>query len=1481
MATPIISPILPLNIEGQELTPVDESSVASINLPSTFDTTVDYVQAYLYDSNNNVITRLTTNYSVISGNVSGSSVTQLTLDPATDLQKNNYTQGNYNINYNFLSPLVENNPLFKIQEISSTRTELRINNSSLNITQTQQIVDSINSYLANTAAFQGYYLDFGLDTILLAVNIAIDNNTILVKLYEPLPDAFAISNTFTLVKKKGEPVAYNVTFPQEETLVDSTTYLKGPNFSIKNSQQTNTSTEYQTYGSLFNGTTPLTNQLRSVLAERRAELNTDYTNYSNFAFFSSAQQRLINFYYKASLIENYTNQINTLNSLVVSTEVSASKAVYQEKINELIINFDGYDYFLYFDSGSKSWPKSNSTKPYTLYGSGSTETLTWYTEQLNSASLYDEQNQNYIYNIYPSYITEDSDNSQFQLFNEMVAQMFDQVWLYTKAIENRQDGDNRLSEGISIDLAADALRSYGITLYESNFANVDLYTTYLGITPEGSTLPPTGSELITNYITASADTTPFNEAQKLIYKRLYHNLPYILKKKGTTSGLRVLLNCFGIPDTLIRINEFGGKDKNAQTWDNWQYQFNYSYNATGSNYISSSFVLNPTWGVSTNRPSSIAFRFKPETNYPTTSSQNLWSLDTGQVKLVLEYTGSGLTSGSYSGSITNPYNKYGTLKFIINSNTSASVYLPFFNGDWWSVLITSGSTQGYNLYAKSNTFGNTVNNNLGFQASSSINTTTNWSGSTTSYFGNVFSGSLQEIRYYKTVLNESTFNDYVMNPYSIEGNSINTSANELVFRANLGGELYTGSTSTHPKSSGIWSTTSSFVGTSNFYYNTTPNFSPNYEYIYFDQVAAGIQNPVSNKITNTDIVLPTTESTAYNSNKILSTYITVEQNREENTKYTPDVNYVEIALSPTNEINEDINSSLGYFNIGEFIGDPREISSSAYSYPALNSLSQTYFEKYNQTYNWTDFLRIIKYFDNSVFRMLKDFIPARAGVATGAVIKQHLLERNRQRPAQVTYSEPYYTGSVTSLARNYQTGSIEVFTGGAGGSVNVLTNISQSWTSSLFTKAGIVTNIQSSEYEFFNGEYSGSKVECQLSYSLNTTPLLNNVSSSRLSSIYEDIDYSSDGFNPVNLAFIQSGSAYLAAVQDSNYARTGSWSALRYEGIKNRGSYNTTILFSSQSIAQGYPVDFFTPYFLYYDWIGGANPQYPSGGNVHCIYLINAETREIYNLTTENRYVNLVSTIFKAGTPTYGITLGQNFINAPNFTSTVVEGGALYDTVLYKSGSNSANEGFIANYASRQPAYTASFSITSNGLTDSGTANVGWLYALNTTSSSADGILDPIRSYGIPSGSNVGIYNKRTGQYITASPYPFIQGALSSSIAYEDTYLPLLPNDFIRFGYDPASPFSVDQAFNTGISTRIKTISLGTDNNIVSTLSIIDLNSIPVAARQNYRIFRRIPNETFVLINNLPYGGPGLLLPYNFNPKYNPVEIFGSLGLQI
>jgi hypothetical protein len=136
-------------------------------------------------------------------------------------------------------------------------------------------------------------------------------------------------------------------------------------------------------------------------------------------------------------------------------------------------------------------------------------------------------------------------------------------------------------------------------------------------------------------------------------------------------GLRALITSYGIPDTVLRINEYGGKDKaNTNDWDYWQNEFNYAYKQNGDNFISSSFELNSSWGASSNNPETVMFRFKTN-SLPTSSipySQSLFTpvyhfAPTPRSTITLRYTGSAYTSGSYSGSIIDPYYQYAFLDF--------------------------------------------------------------------------------------------------------------------------------------------------------------------------------------------------------------------------------------------------------------------------------------------------------------------------------------------------------------------------------------------------------------------------------------------------------------------------------------------------------------------------------------------------------------------------------------------------------------------------------------------------------------------------------------------------------------------------------------------------------------------------------------------------------------------------------------------------
>ena len=79
---------------------------------------------------------------------------------------------------------------------------------------------------------------------------------------------------------------------------------------------------------------------------------------------------------------------------------------------------------------------------------------------------------------------------------------------------------------------------------------------YYYILNGGEVNTPSGFEYVNKLISGSNDIMPLDDANKRLYKRLYHNLPYLIKTKGTVPGLRALITAYGIPDTILRINEF-------------------------------------------------------------------------------------------------------------------------------------------------------------------------------------------------------------------------------------------------------------------------------------------------------------------------------------------------------------------------------------------------------------------------------------------------------------------------------------------------------------------------------------------------------------------------------------------------------------------------------------------------------------------------------------------------------------------------------------------------------------------------------------------------------------------------------------------------------------------------------------------------------------------------------------------------------------
>ena len=1146
----------------------------------------DYIEFYAYDENKTLIypnnpeikAVSVTTFDVLQGNTY--------LKPSEDLEKYGFTQGSYFTTYNFYRKHLDSDITtnYYISEISSDRTEVRLKSNA--IPDANIISSSLEfiQYRDNANYFVDFYLNFGRDQQIIANNIRLDTESeiepsILIKLYEALPSQFNIKSNLWVVEEISTPQAYNVVFPQITFESLDTSFIQGPNYSLQVKNETGEASSIFNYNTLI-GTdiTSSFNQIKSLLDKKEIDISVNYEDYNEFIHFSSALTRLENFYYKVGLIQSASNQLSSsLGSITGPTTgssvYSSSAAAFTATIEKIIENFDGYEYFLYFNSGSsKSYPKISTSPPYTLYPTGSTEVLNWlgsgdpesalYGGQAYSASEYDFNNIDYLYNAIPEYLKSDSSNKKYELFVDMVAQQYDNTWLYTKDLTKRFDGDNRLDYGISKDLVADAIKDFGIKLYSNNFNNDDLYTAFLGLTPSGSTFPlpnmsttypaKSGFEYIDTKISASNDIVPLSDVNKRLYKRIYHNIPYLLKTKGTVQGLRALITSYGIPSTILRINEFGGKDRQeVRDWDFNQNTFNYALDLNRSTQFTSSFENNTAWD-NVQEPQTIQFRFKTISAPTSSLYQNIWVGNNSNAFITLEYTGASGASGSYSGSIPSLDKNFGTLKFYPRGNTeyslTASIEAPFFDNGWWSVMTTMDyANSTASIYA-----GNRVDQNIQYYKSASVPSNVNlYRGISTCNFpfgvdsGGInidgtdhlpLTGALQEIRYWDPIISASSFEDFIVNPYSVQGNSINSTPNELTFRAALGTELNTGSRqSIHPRITGSYVITQSFANNSDFYISPSGSFTKNKELALLNHPNVGITTRVNDKIYIANNVIPSGSTLSPIRSIAQSPYISGSE---------PNASSLEVAFSPTDQVNDDIIAQIGNFNIGDYIGNPLQVMQNRiagqyvtgsempfygttstipdkdlapYSYPNLDALRDEYFKKYIKGYDVNDFIRLISFFDNSLFKMIEDFTPARTTLTSGVVIKQNLLERNKYAPPSASFENVTHTGSVKPFSRDYNTGSndypqydpisgssIYVTKGGTGGvfepfnteyaapvyysgsstlysgltSDEVVSSsfysqyeVTQSFTESLQSISGSVTVLRDDQREFYNGEF--------------------------------------------------------------------------------------------------------------------------------------------------------------------------------------------------------------------------------------------------------------------------------------------------------------------------------------------------------------------------------------------------------------------------
>jgi hypothetical protein len=570
----------------------------------------------------------------------GVSGTTLSIDVEKALQSNNYIAGQFTIGLkatrNFLGSY--NGPKLQIQEISNDRLEVRVVPAS---------VDPFSTELTDTdVAFQDFFANgfFQLDKLSTLSNLKLNWSlqdavgvfdyvqdrftyqavpySVIFKLIEPIPSTLSIDDFVWISQDVSETINEDViVYPPIPK--SSKTYIAGPNFDVNAKKGFQQSTEYKNWDTILNyASASITTTLLSQSKNEGVELNVDYTRFENFIHFGSAYARISNFYDKVKVLEYYQDIVDSIStdlSGLAQSSISSSnyyilqKDNYLNKIETVKGAFDGFEKYMYYQSSSyvsnsfgefldMAYPKSTSTKPYTLYPASNAVVTNWLTGILDSASLYDNLNPHRLVGFIPSHIQEDPANEITSTFIDMVGHFFDIQYQYVDQFTNIYDRHQSLTEGFAKDLVHYVAESLG-TDFDNGQSFDDLWSYTLGYNISGS---------FNNGLNLSSE-----DRTREVWKRIINNLPYLLKTRGTERGLRALINSFGIPSTILRIREFGGPEPDFDTQSTYNVdRFYYALNVGKGNTTTQPPHIIAQWsgsdGTANGRysPDGIELRFK-------------------------------------------------------------------------------------------------------------------------------------------------------------------------------------------------------------------------------------------------------------------------------------------------------------------------------------------------------------------------------------------------------------------------------------------------------------------------------------------------------------------------------------------------------------------------------------------------------------------------------------------------------------------------------------------------------------------------------------------------------------------------------------------------------------------------------------------------------------------------------------------------------
>ena len=932
-------------------------------------------------------------------------------------------------------------------------------------------------------------------------------NDFVVRLYNPLPEEVEAKEKLWAVEQLSDAYIDNIDLSGPGPDIEQPHIMAGPNFNVDVLTGTVTETDFSSWNQLLDASTSTSQQIVDKIfsGSLGQAVNIDYSGFQNFIHFSSATERLANFKYKLGMIEYYNDRIGILNAASGSdaSALQGNVVVHQKRKDDVIGNFDGFERWLYNDPTSSlftehdvysdntnkqgvyaaeggllgakqyrltSYPKYLSENKYVLHHTTSSLAVAWFDGWTASASFYDSENNNSLTRSIPEHIRLDSNNSEYELFVNMIGHHYDILYTHIENLTKVYKPEEHPKIGQSKETLYQVAQSMGWSLQNGKQAS-QLWQYKLGVDSGSGAFANTGTMF------SKSD----EEITTEVWRRIVNNLPYLLKTKGTARSVKALMNTYGIPQTLLSIREYGGpkvaEDVPTLIEDRFSYALRMvSSSAQRSNiryqrdWYSSSIGA---WGASNNYdttyldgmsaeerpPDTIEFRFKPAHKRDMTILSHEGDTP-GNVhwNLGVQYTGSYSGSDSY-GRVFFQMRTYGGEHVTNGTTNEFTDWVPVYDGDFWNVrlwtqfpFVTSSFNTGKNtvpnIYFQTQKASDYISDKILHRTSGSLypgtgsniangeNVRKGWAyenasrwlaigGSTGSNLVTPvttagFAGDIQEYREWMEILDQKTFDLHTTNPTSyVSSLSPTASYDTLVRHYPFGSDM---NAVDHSGGGGL------FI-TSSHPNSTITDFSPAYpDGVNQYASASGFKPPSNAQRGNYSTAeetyyiqgvslggnVPRSQKIRIESNELvrrLSPKTSAERSRFDRAPI--DTNRVGLFYSAADQINKEIFNHIGDVALDDYVGDPdHEIIS---EYPDLTDFSKEYWKKYSDRNDINAYLRIFSQFDFALFSQIKQLLPERVDDVMGLLIEPHVLERAKVKlTSRPTHESLHYDGLIPS-----------------------------------------------------------------------------------------------------------------------------------------------------------------------------------------------------------------------------------------------------------------------------------------------------------------------------------------------------------------------------------------------------------------------------------------------------------------------------------